>query len=157
MFLIHLAHFLLPVSSFSGKTWEKRHLETAVWTLLLLRSHLSRVQLCATPWTAAHQAPLSMGFSGQEYWSGVLVPSPGDLPDPGMEPASLVSPPLGSGFFTTSLTKMKSEWSRVESNFCCLSYAACGTMLFWQPWQTDTLSWSTDLCDLEGYVSFWKV
>ena len=44
---------------------------------------LSRVQLLATPWTAAHQAPPSMGFSKQEYWSG--FPSPGDLPDPGVD------------------------------------------------------------------------
>ena len=42
----------------------------------------------ATPWTVAHQAPLSMGFSRQEYWSGVPFPSPGDLPDPGFEPRS---------------------------------------------------------------------
>ena len=45
--------------------------------LLLLLSHFSRVQLCATPWTEAHQAPPSMGFSRQEYWSGVPLPSPG--------------------------------------------------------------------------------
>ena len=44
--------------------------------LLLLLSHLSCVQLCATPWTAAHQAPLSLGFSRQEYWSGLPFPSP---------------------------------------------------------------------------------
>ena len=44
--------------------------------LLLLLSHFSRVQLCATPWTAAYQAPPSMGFSRQEYWSGVPLPSP---------------------------------------------------------------------------------
>ena len=49
---------------------------------------LSRVQLFATPWTAAHQAPLSMGFSRQEYWSGLPFPSPGDLLDPGIEPMS---------------------------------------------------------------------
>ena len=42
----------------------------------------------ATPWTVAHQAPLSMGFSRQEYWSGLPFPSPGDLPDPGIEPGS---------------------------------------------------------------------
>ena len=41
-----------------------------------------------TPWTVAHQAPLSMGFPRQEYWSGLLFPSPGDLPNPGVEPAS---------------------------------------------------------------------
>ena len=49
---------------------------------------LSRVQLFATPWTIAHQAPLSMGFSRQEYWSGLPFPSPGDLPNPGIEPRS---------------------------------------------------------------------
>ena len=47
---------------------------------------LSRVRLLATPWTAAHQAPPSMGFSRHEYWSGLPLPSPGDLPDPGNEP-----------------------------------------------------------------------
>ena len=47
---------------------------------------LSRVRLFATPWTVAYQAPTSMGFSRQEYWSGLPFPSPGDLPDPGIEP-----------------------------------------------------------------------
>ena len=49
---------------------------------------LSRVRLFATPWTIAYQAPLSMGFSGQEYWSGLPFPSPGDLPNPGIEARS---------------------------------------------------------------------
>ena len=49
---------------------------------------LSRVRLFATPWTVAYQASPSMGFSRQEYWSGVPLPSPGDLPDPGIEPGS---------------------------------------------------------------------
>ena len=49
---------------------------------------LSRVRLFATLWTIARQAPLSMGFSQQEYWSGLPFPSPGDLPDPGIEPRS---------------------------------------------------------------------
>ena len=48
----------------------------------------SSVQLFATPWTVAHQASLSMEFSRQEYWSGLPFPSPGDLPDPGIEPGS---------------------------------------------------------------------
>ena len=54
-----------------------------------------------TPWAMAHQALLSMEFYRQEYWSGLPFPSPGDLPDPGIEPASLVSPALAGGFFTT--------------------------------------------------------
>ena len=49
---------------------------------------LSHVQLFATPWTVAYQAPLSMGFSRQEYCSGLPIPSLGDLPDPGIEPGS---------------------------------------------------------------------
>ena len=49
---------------------------------------LSRVRLFATPWTVAYQAPLPVGFSRQEFWSGLLLPSPGDLPNPGTEPGS---------------------------------------------------------------------
>ena len=62
---------------------------------------LSCVRLLATPWTAAYQAPLSMGFSRQEDWSGLPFPSPGILPPPGIEPASLTSPALANRFFTT--------------------------------------------------------
>jgi len=52
-----------------------------------------------TPWTVARQAPLSMGFSRQEYWSGLPHPPPGDLPNPGKMPMSLRSPALTGGFF----------------------------------------------------------
>ena len=65
--------------------------------------HFSCVQLFATPWTVAHKAPLSMGFSRQEYWSGLPCPSPGDLPEPGIKPESLTSPALAGRFFTTSI------------------------------------------------------
>ena len=54
-----------------------------------------------TPWTIAHQAPLSMGFPKQEYQSGLPFPSPGDNPDSGIEPAFPVSPAMAGGFFTT--------------------------------------------------------
>ena len=67
-----------------------------------MQSRFSHVQLCATLWTAAHQAPLSMGFSRQEYWRGLPFPSPGDLPNPGIKPTSLTAPALVGGFFTTS-------------------------------------------------------
>ena len=63
-------------------------------------SYLSRVRLFATPWTAARQAPLSMGFSRQEHW--LPCPPPEDLPDPGIKPAPLMSSSLADGFFTTS-------------------------------------------------------
>ena len=61
---------------------------------------LSHVQLFATPWIVAHEAPLSIEFSRQEYWRGSPFPFPGDLPDPGTEPVS-PSPALAGGFFTT--------------------------------------------------------
>ena len=65
---------------------------------------LSHVQLFATPWIVACQSPLSMGFPRQEYWSGLPCPPPGDLPDPGIKPASIMSPALEGRFFTTSAT-----------------------------------------------------
>ena len=55
-----------------------------------------------TPWTISHQAPLSMGFPRQEYWSGFPFPPPEDLLDPGIEPVSLESPALAGGFFATA-------------------------------------------------------
>ena len=67
-------------------------------------SCFSLVQLCATLWTVAHQALLSMGVSRQEYWSGLPCPPPGDLPDPGIKPESLMSPALAGRFFTASTT-----------------------------------------------------
>ena len=70
-----------------------------------MRAKLLQSCLFATLWTVAGQAPLSMGFSRQEYWSGLPCPPPGDLPNPGIQPASLMSPALTSGFFTTSATK----------------------------------------------------
>ena len=71
---------------------------------MCLPSHFSHDRLLATPWTTALQAPLSMGFSRQEYWSGLPSPPPGALPHPGMEPASPaspVAPALAGELFTT--------------------------------------------------------
>ena len=71
---------------------------------MCMLSHFSHVQLFVTLWTIAHQAPLSMEFSRQEYWSGLPFPSPGDLPSPGIEPTFSVTPELAGGLFTTSAT-----------------------------------------------------
>ena len=65
-------------------------------------SHFSRVWLFVTPWTVAHQAPLSRGFSRQEYWTGLLCPPPGNFPDPGVELNISYSPTLACRFLTTS-------------------------------------------------------
>ena len=67
-------------------------------------SCFGRVRLFAIPWTVAHQAPLSIGFSKQEYRSALPCPPPGDLSDPGIELVSLTSAALAGGFFTTSAT-----------------------------------------------------
>ena len=69
--------------------------------------HAKSLQSCPTlcdPWAVAHQAPLSMGFSRQKYWSGLPCPPPEDLPDPGIESTSIMSPALAKGFFTSSAT-----------------------------------------------------
>ena len=87
-------HVLLPLLF----DWLKQ----VTWSCACMLSHFSRVWLLKTPWTIAFQAPLSMEFSRQEYWNGLLCPPLGDLPSPGVELVS--SPALASGFFTTSTT-----------------------------------------------------
>ena len=86
---------------------------------------LSRLRLFVTPWTVAQQAPPSLGFSRPEYWSGLLFPSPGDLPDPGIEPRSpvlqadaLTSEPPGKPFLLCikPLRKDKGRW--LCATFC---------------------------------------
>ena len=89
---------LLGWQSSPGNLWGKPKLCACVLSRFIL------VRLFATPWAVAHQAPLSVGFSKQEYWSGLPHPPPGDLPNPGVEPASLMSPALAVVFLTTSTT-----------------------------------------------------
>ena len=79
------------------------HLPTQLQQMCVSRT-LSCVRLCVTLWTVAHQAPLSMEFSRLEYWNRLPFPPAGDLPNPGIEPASLMSPALAGRFFTTSAT-----------------------------------------------------
>ena len=74
--------FILPSTPCNGKVLSDHSAEKCEVKLF------NRVQLFATPWTVAHQAPPSKGFSRQQYWSGLPFPSPGDLPNPGIEPMS---------------------------------------------------------------------
>ena len=69
------------------------------------------VQISVTPGTVAYQAPLPMGFSRQEYWSGLSCPPPGDLSDPGVKPMSSVSPALVGRFFTTEPPGKPTHWN----------------------------------------------
>ena len=91
-----------------------------------------------TPWTVAHQAPLSMEFSRQEYWSGLPFLTPWELPDPEIKPTSLASPALSGGFFTTepqgslSLVITHRIWDTI--------HLLLGTVFLgqWQDWRTST-------------------
>ena len=90
---------------------------------------LSRVRLFVTPWTVAHQALLSMGFSRQEYWSGLPFPSSGDLPDPGFEPRSpalqadaLTSEPPGKPITEYLKQKNKSVNWKITSHIVIIHF-----------------------------------
>ena len=75
-----------------------------IWSCACVLSHFSRVRLCATLWTVACQTPLSVGFSRQEYWSGLPCPPPGYPLDPEIEPMSFTSPGSAGGSFNPSAT-----------------------------------------------------
>ena len=74
---------------------------------------------------AARRTPLSMGFSGQEYWSGLPCPPPGDLPDPGIEPSSPAAPALAGGFFTTRANSI--QFSGLRASYVSSSILDIGT------------------------------
>ena len=85
-----------------------------------MQTHFNCVRLFVTQWTVACQAPLSRGFSRQEYWNGLPCPLPGDLPDPGIELTSLTYRAPASKFFNTSATQKT------------LSYMWHSSKIFWQ-------------------------
>ena len=86
------------------------------------------VQLFATPWTEDHQASLSMGFSRQEYLSGLPCLFPGDLPDPGIKPASLMSFALAGRLFTTKVPSGKPHYSICTPNSHTVHIAASASL-----------------------------
>ena len=95
----------------------------------------NRVQLFVTPWTVVCQAPLSMGFSRQEYWSGFSFPSPGNLPNPGIKSPSLAPLALAGRFFPTELTEKPSK-----PLSCCLMHLLGVQLLcvYWFPFECAT-------------------
>ena len=100
LFLLRIYIFLilLPIYFCMLYTLSFRALGILIMLLSLLFSHSVMFNSFVTPWTVAHQASLSIGFPREEYWSGLPISSPGDLPDPGIEPRF---PALAGRFFTT--------------------------------------------------------
>ena len=92
-------------TEWSSYIWIKKKNLSFGGNVLHVLSHFSHVRLFVILWTVAHQDPLFMGFSRQEFWSGLPCPPPRDLPNPGIEPVSLKSPALVGGFLTTSATQ----------------------------------------------------
>ena len=105
-----------------------------LWSLCAKQAWLQYVSNSATPWTVACQAPLSTGFSRQETWSGLPCPSSRDLPDPGIEPMSLMSPALASGFIATN-----ANW---EAPNCIYIYTHIHIYMWWLDGITDSIDMS---------------
>ena len=102
---VHGSHrFLTARRNIHGYYQATNQLTTNIHCACCMLSCFSCVRVFASPWIVARQAPLSMGFSRQEYGGGLPFPPPGHLPDPGIELASLMSSELAGGFLTTSAT-----------------------------------------------------
>ena len=116
--------------------WLMSKIKSLTYICACTLSRFSHVQLFETPWTIARQAPLTMGFSRQEYWSGLPSPPPGDLPTPGIEPASLSSSAVAGRFFTTSaiweapLAKQNNQ-TKQSLRFVYLAEFLCGGLVWW--------------------------
>ena len=102
-------------------------------------NYFTCVQVFATPWTVAHQTPLSMGFTKQEYWSRLPYPPPRDLPNSGIEFTSPTSPALAGGFFTTKATYQKAPSSvgRAKCRRFCSQTGLSGNHGDVGPWKKE--------------------
>ena len=123
--------WLVSLKEFSVTGLEEWVLKKQQTQIAAPATAVSRVRLVATPWTAAHRAPLSMRFPRQEYWSELPFPSPGDLPDPGIKPTSPMSPALAGRFFTTELPG-KSYLLLLEKQFRWQSEEALLEQQWWE-------------------------
>ena len=131
-------------------------------------SRFSRVQLCVTPWALAHLAPLSMGFSRQDYWIGLPCPPPGDCHNPGIKPPSLKSPVLSGYFFATSATcegSILNQWDRETYKDSCsiyirilLSHKRNKIGSFVETWMDlENVTWERSKSEVEWGEVKWKL
>ena len=124
-------------------------------------SHFSHVWLFVMLWTVARQAPLSLGFSRQEYWSGLSFPSPGDLPDLGIKLTSLISPAWTGRFFTTGATweAWHDTWDSIKDciwelgRFCSLLKIYLFIYLFLSVLGLCCCKWAFSGCGTQGLLS----
>ena len=128
------------VPDIQGLNWVSNRSFLNPWRLSLLFSHEVMSDSFVIPWTVARQAPLSMGFARQEYWSSLPFPSPGDLPDPEIEPTS---PALAERFFTTEPPEkphedFTSEETEAQKDEFFLQYSCLENSMNWGVW------WATD-------------
>ena len=109
---------------------------------------LSHIRLFVTPWTVAHQAPLSMKYSRQEYWSGLPFPSPGDLPNPGIEPGSptlradalLSEPPGNQNLWDTAKAVLGGKFIAIQSHNCNKSKTTIQGCIYIKKQEIDNLT-----------------
>ena len=131
------------------------HMHICIYMYVCMLSCFIHVQLFVMLWTVAHQAPLFMGFSRQEYWSGLPCPPPGDLPDPGVKPVSLMPPTLAGRFFTTSTTReVLYRWRNVC--VCVCLFARATIPIAWGHFAKRN-KWDTERQILQDITCMWNL
>ena len=116
--------------------------------------YFCHIRLYVTLWTVAHEAPLSMGYSRHEYWSGLPYPPPGGRSDPGIKPVSFMSLVSSGQFFTTSTT-WEAPYKFTGFKYCKIF---CNIKLAWNLWRQNTFLWKwKSLSHVQLFATPWTV
>ena len=137
------------------KVWfDNTYILQMLATICAVLSCFNRVPLFANLWAVAHQAPLSMGFSRHEYWSGLPYPPPGGRSDPGIKPVSFMSLVSSGQFFTTSTT-WEAPYKFTGFKYCKIF---CNIKLAWNLWRQNTFLWKwKSLSHVQLFATPWTV